>query len=93
MTKAKELELIDLYLSAFLTLHGQEPKLINKKGKVIFVFDATDELYRLMGMFNSNQETPCLDLITSIKSLRGKMLSARETRNENGERHGTKEIW
>ncbi len=88
MTKTKVLELIDLYLSAFLTLHGQEPKLINKNGKVIFVFDATDEVYGLMTLFNSNTEIPCLDLITAIKTLRGKMLSARKTGNGNGERYG-----
>ncbi len=79
---------LDIYLSAFLSLHNLEPTLDIKNGKVIFVFDASDDLYRVMGLFNSNQDTPCLDLITEIKTLRGKMLSAKETRNGNGERYG-----
>jgi len=79
---------LDIYLSAFLSLHNLEPSLDIKNGKVIFVFNASDDLYRVMGLFNSNQDTPCLDLITEIKTLRGKMLSAKETRNGNGERYG-----
>jgi hypothetical protein len=90
MEKTKELELIDLYLSSYLTLQGQEPRLINKGGKIIIVFDATDEVYRLMAEFNANPEVPCLSLITKIKTLRGKMLTAKEsmTGHGNGERHG-----
>lgn len=84
MAKTKELELIDLYLSAFLTLHEQEPKLISKNGKIIFCFDATDKVYQLMTLFNSNAEMPCLDLITAIKTLRGKMLTAKESMNGHG---------
>jgi hypothetical protein len=83
-TATKELELIDLYLSSYLALQGQEPRLINKKGKIIFVFDATDEIYRYMAEFNSNPDVPCLDLITAIKALRGKMLTAREGIQGNG---------
>ncbi len=88
MGTVKTFTTLDIYLSAFLFLHNLEPTLEIKNGKVIFVFDATDELYRLMGMFNSNEDTPCLDLITATKTLRGKMLSARESRNGNGERYG-----
>jgi hypothetical protein len=84
MAKTKELELIDLYLSAFLTLHRQEPRLINKGGKIIFVFDAVDEIYRHMAEYNSNPDIPCLDLITAIKTLRGKMLTAKEGINGYG---------
>lgn len=95
MTRTKELELIDLYLSSFLSLHGVPPRLILKNGKVIFVFDTTDEVYRLMTMFNSNQDVPCLDMITAIKTLRGQMLTLKETGNGygKGEWHGTKKTW
>ena len=90
MAKTKELELIDLYIAAFLMLHGIPPRLILKNGKVIFAFDATDEVYRLMTMYNSNQDVPCLDMITAIKSLRGQMLTLKETGNdkEKGTRYG-----
>lgn len=81
MTKLKELGLIDLYIAAFLMLHGIPPKLSLKNGKVIFVFDASDEIYRLMTLFNSNQEVPCLDMITAIKTLRSQMLTLKGTEN------------
>jgi hypothetical protein len=91
MRMTKTFTTLDLYLSAFLSLHNLEPTLEVKNGKVIFVFSATDELYRLMGMFNGNQDTPCLDLITATKTLRGKMLSAKQSiaDNENGRNYGT----
>jgi hypothetical protein len=90
MTMSKQLELIDLYIAAFLMLHGVPPRLILKNGKVIFVFDAIDKVYQLMTMFNSNQDVPCLDMITAIKTLRGQMLTLKERENgyENGGRYG-----
>jgi hypothetical protein len=84
MAKVKELELIDLYISAFLVLHGIHPRLNLKNGKVVFVFDSTDEVYRLMTDYNSNQDVPCLDMITAIKTLRGQMLTLKETGNGYG---------
>ena len=92
MEKTKQLELIDLYIAAFLALHGIQPRLILKNNKVIFVFEALDDVYRLMANFNSNEDVPCLDLITAIKTLRGQMLTLKETGNGygKGERHGLK---
>ena len=84
MEKTKQLELIDLYIAAFLTLHGIQPRLTLKNGKVIFVFDTLDEVYRLMATFNSNEDVPCLDMITAIKTLRGQMLTLKETGNGYG---------
>ena len=56
----------------------------NTKGKVIFVFEATDSLYRLMSDYNSNESYEVADYTTSIKTLRGKMLTAKESINDNG---------
>jgi hypothetical protein len=95
MAMTTVLELLDLYIAAFLMLHGIPPRLILKNNKVIFVFDASDELYRLMMMYNSNQDVPCLDLITAVKSLRGQMLTLKETGNGYGKGawNGTKKTW
>ncbi len=84
----KRLEFIDIYFSAYLTLHGLEPRLINKAGKIIFVFDATDQVYQYMAEYHSNTAIPCLDLITAIKALRGKMLTEKE--NGKGEKYGNR---
>lgn len=91
----KTFSTLDIYLSAFLSLHNLEPTLKISNGKVIFSFEATDDLYRLMNLFNSNQDTPVADYTTQIKTLRGKMLTAKEGMNGhgNGDRHGTKKNW
>ena len=91
MEKTKTFSTLDIYLSAFLLLHNVEPSLEIRNGKVIFVFESTDGLYRLMNDFNSNEPVEVADFTTAIKTLRGKMLSAKEgiTDNEKGLRHGT----
>lgn len=90
MAIAKVLELLDLYIAAFLLFNGIPPKLILKNGKVLFVFGATDEVYRLMNLFNSNEDVPVADYTAAIKTLRGRMLTAKENINGhgNGDMHG-----
>lgn len=93
MATTKTFTTLDIYLSAFLSLHDLEPTLEMRNGKVVFTFEATDTLYRLMSDFNSNPEIPCLDMITAIKTLRGKMLTAKENGNGygKGNRYGTED--
>lgn len=87
--KRKTFSTMDLYIAAYLSLHGIEPALENRNGKVIFAFTANDTLYRLMNDFNSNEPVEVVDYTTAIKTLRGKMLSLKEsiTGNGNGYRH------
>lgn len=79
MEKTKSFSTLDIYLSAFLSLHNLEPTLEIRNGKVIFVFESTDSLYRLMSDFNSNEPVEVADYTTAIKTLRGKMLTAKES--------------
>ena len=90
MTKNKRFTTLDLYLSAFLSLHDLTPVLETRDGRVVFVFEATDSLYQLMSEYNSNEPIEVADYTTAIKTLRGKMLSAKEGIEENGKgmRHG-----
>lgn len=74
----KVLSLLDIHLASWLSLHGIEPILENRNGKVVFLFEASDNLYRLINQFNSNEPIPIGDYVTRLKTLRGKMLSARE---------------
>lgn len=82
MTKAeqKTLQTLDLYLSAYLSLCGILPKLEINNGRVVFVFTANDDLYRLMANYNSNVNVPVTDFVTTIKALRGQMLTMRGQR-------------
>lgn len=91
MHMAKTFSTLDIYLSAYLALQNIEPELEVKNGKTVFNFEVTDKLYMLMGEFNSNILVEVADYTTKIKTLRGKMLSAKESvaGHGNGDRHGT----
>lgn len=71
---------LDLYISSFLALHGLEPRLEVNNGKVVFTFPATDDLYRLIARYNSDEKTPANSFVTTVKMLRGQMLSMRGQR-------------
>lgn len=88
MAKTKAFSTLDIYLASFLSLHDQEVILELQNGKVVFTFESTDSLYRLMNNFNSNEEIPVLDFTTVIKTLRGKMLTAKEGMNGHGKGKG-----
>ena len=78
MAECNTFQTLDLYLSSFLSLSGVSTTLeVNNNGKVIFVFPANDDLYRLMANYNNNVNIPVTDFVTSIKTLRGQMLSMR----------------
>jgi hypothetical protein len=90
----KTFSTLDIYLSAFLSLHNLEPTLEIRNRKIVFTFEATDNLYRLMNDFNSNEPVEVADYTTAIKTLRGKMLTAKEGihGHEKVNGYGTKEI-
>jgi hypothetical protein len=91
MAETRTVNLLDIYLSSFLALHGIEPKLEIRNGKVVFTFEAEDRVYKLMNSFNNNADVPVADLVTAIKTLRGKMLTFKEGNvgaNGNGVRYG-----
>jgi hypothetical protein len=94
MAKTKTFSTLDIYLASFLSLHNQDVILELQNGKVVFTFESTDTLYRLMNQFNSNEELPVLDYTTAIKSLRGKMLTKKEgiKGHGKGNGYGTKEV-
>lgn len=77
MTEQKTMSTLDIYLSAFLSLHGLRPELKNNNGRVTFDFLVNDELYRLANAYNSNEPVPVADFVTEIKTLRGQMLTMR----------------
>ncbi len=76
----QQFETLDIYLSAFIHLAGFSPSLQIKNNRVVFIFPACDDLYRLMSNFNANVNVPVADFVTAIKSLRGQMLAMKGTR-------------
>lgn len=92
MEAEKKFTTLDLYLASFILLQGIDPELQITGNKVAFLFEATDRLYRLMGLFNSNTNVPVADYTTALKILRGKMLSFKENipGYENGRRYASR---
>lgn len=80
MTETKTLSTLDLYMASFLAFHGIEPLLETTNSRVVFTFPVTDELYRLLARFNSNENIPVTSFVTTVKMLRGRMLSMRGQR-------------
>ena len=73
----KQFQTLDIYMSAFIKLAGISPGLELNNGKVVFVFPVSDELYKLITDYNSNQPIAITDFVTTVKMLRGQMLSMR----------------
>ncbi|KAF0218568.1 MAG: hypothetical protein FD174_2868 [Geobacteraceae bacterium] len=71
---------LDLYTAAYLTLAGISPALTLTNGRVAFQFPVTPDLYRNLDRFNRNEPVPCLDFTTELKTLRARMLAARNGR-------------
>ena len=69
---------LDIYLASFLSLNHLEPQFQIRGGKVVFSFEVTSDLYRMMTDFNENSPVPVADFVTSVKVLRGKMLTMKE---------------
>lgn len=84
MAETRTIYLLDIYVSSFLSLHGFEPRLEMKNGKVVFTFEADDRVYKLMNAYNRNVDVPVADFVTTVKTLRGKMLTAKESITGHG---------
>ncbi len=66
----KQFQTLDIYMSAFIKLAGISPGLELNNGKVVFVFPVSDELYKLITDYNSNQPIAITDFVTTVKMLR-----------------------
>lgn len=76
MATDKTFQTLDLYLSAYLSLHGLQPSLkINNK--IIFCFPVSDKLYQLIEQYNSDKPVPVASFVASLKTLRSQMLSLK----------------
>ena len=68
-----------LDLAAFLKHYGIEPLLELRHGKVTFVFPVTGELHKLIMRFHSNIEVHIIDYLVAYKTLKGQMLTMRDS--------------
>jgi hypothetical protein len=79
-TEQKTYQILDIGLASFLDLHYLPPKLELNNGRVVFTFPVSDDLYQLITNYNSNVTVHILDFVTTLKKLRGQMLTMRGSR-------------
>jgi hypothetical protein len=83
-----KISLFDINLGAFQALHGNPPELQIQDNKVLFLFSVDDEFARISTLYYSNAQTKIMDFVAALRSLRSKMLQAKENGNGNGNRNG-----
>ncbi|MEW6214671.1 MAG: DUF5659 domain-containing protein [Nitrospirota bacterium] len=79
-TEQKTFTTLDIGLASFLELHNLPVKLEVNNGKVIFTFSVNEDLYKLIMDYNSNVSVRVLDFVTTLKKLRGQLLTLRGQR-------------
>lgn len=79
MTLQTDFPLNDIYLSAFLALHGHEPKIILSGTRAVFVFLPGPDTNELMRRFNENATVGVAEYANSLRRLRSKMLAMRDS--------------
>jgi len=69
----------DVHLAAFLQVHDIMPELKMQSGRVVFEFECTDALYRLMDEYNRNQAIKVIDYVDVLRCLKSQMFSMKKT--------------
>jgi hypothetical protein len=82
---------LDIHQASFQAMYGNDPNLELQGGRVVFVFQADDDFYRLSSLYNDNSPVNVLDFVNALRKLRAKMLTLKD--NGNGDKHGTKKNW
>ncbi len=64
---------LDSYLSGYLTLNGFIPKLINQGEKVVFSFDASDELHKTIAEYNLGAKVEAVRFALIVEDLKSQV--------------------
>ena len=68
---------LDAYLSGYLTLRGFIPELIQQGEKIVFSFDATEDLYLTISEYNTGARVEASQLALATKALKSQIHSLR----------------
>jgi len=70
---SKRLSISDLTLAAFLLVRQIQPTIEVIRGRVVFVYEISDDLYKGMNDYNNGAQAPAVDLFSAYRELRTKM--------------------
>lgn len=72
-----KLPIYDIHAASFLSLNNVPPTLIKTGTRVVFEFDATASVRKLLARYNENPVVHVLDFVHHLRRIRSQMLSAR----------------
>lgn len=73
----------DSFQSAYLVFRKFRPELINEGGKIIFSFEASDDLYGALDDYAAGGEVPAAQFSQLVKGLKSRIFSMKKG-NGNG---------
>jgi hypothetical protein len=71
------LPIFDIHTAAFLSLNGINPHFIKSGTRVLFQFDVTRDVTKLLDQYNQNPSVQLLEYVAHLRRLRSQMLSMR----------------
>lgn len=73
----KEFQTFDMQLAAYLEMRGLRPVFSNRGERVIFIYTATEELYRVLADFNADSPTPIVTYLNALRSMKNRVYARR----------------
>ena len=70
--------IFDIHQAAFLSLNNISPSFVKSGTRVVFQFNATREVTKLLDLYNQNPTVQLLDFVSHLRQLRSQMLSLRD---------------
>jgi hypothetical protein len=85
-SEKKDFTTLDSYLAGYLSLRGFAATLVSQGDKVVFIFEATDDLYRTLEDYNTGATIEALRFALTVKTLKSQIYSIRRNHEkEKGE--------
>lgn len=71
---------LDAYQAGFLTIHQHIPRLVTQGSKIVFVFNASSELFRDLDDYNAEATVSAIRFTLAIKSLKSQIFSKKNSK-------------
>lgn len=72
-----KIPVFDIHQASYLEHNGIYPELTLQGTRVVFEFDPSEAVYKLLRDYQNNPSIPILDYVGVLRRLRSKMLSMR----------------
>lgn len=76
-TEKSKIPVFDIHTASFLELNNIFPELTLQGTRVVFNFEPSDTLYKLLRDYQNNPPIPILDFVNTLRRMRSRMLSMR----------------